>query len=456
MAPRVEEAKVDLTAVFRKWDAEGKGFIDRGALEIILTKRGLPKSDAQQLLAAAASSCGDGRVHYEEFLNWLYGGPSFAKGALQCSTKVCAVVVDAGSSGNRVYLYTSQNMAPAPSNVPLSRYSEGSRICAFIEMTPPGDFHVLDMTHVVMAHSGNLGKIPDWLHAFQRPGDLTAQLAATLAEVVSARCRDYDNVTVQVLATAGVRELREQSSDFEKKEIDKVLEAIGKGIDAAFSSCPGVTSHGIQVLSAEEEGKFEAEAVRAAAAVPSAGLSSVDGVFSMGGMSSQFSAFTGGATVQLLLEYGFKQAKALAAAGGQDVPAAVAAAMQTSLKEALKGAPECGAPWTGMWVGISSTVWAATGDNGQGLPGLAPGKVYPYKEVKQKVAAALSTEMPNVQLKAQLLVLDFMLENLFNSNSSSFYFRRAWETPNGAKLTTNWATALAMKAQPALGDMLKH
>eukprot|EP00746_Dinoflagellata_sp_MGD_P003332 gnl/MRDRNA2_/MRDRNA2_106475_c0_seq1.p1 gnl/MRDRNA2_/MRDRNA2_106475_c0~~gnl/MRDRNA2_/MRDRNA2_106475_c0_seq1.p1 ORF type:complete len:265 (+),score=78.92 gnl/MRDRNA2_/MRDRNA2_106475_c0_seq1:83-877(+) len=69
--------KEELLAVFRAWDVNRDGFIDKAELSKVLTGCGLLQGDVELILKESDKNQ-DGKLSYEEFLNWVYNSDTAA------------------------------------------------------------------------------------------------------------------------------------------------------------------------------------------------------------------------------------------------------------------------------------------------------------------------------------------------------------------------------------------
>lgn len=278
-----------------------------------------------------------------------------SKAAPASHEHICAFVVDAGSSGNRLLLYTPEDMfpqgfdvlldvsdldldSPVPPISPGGASSSGSAGNIYACTKRAKDQHVSGMMAVTMEQilaieagvactaskkfsgaatrstlkfseckaltgMGTPGFLPDWLPLqLRRKGELLRRFADSLVKAIFDLAATSDNVTIlslEVLATSGVRALLGTHQD---KDMGVVMDEISMTINRAFSKmlAEHPRNKGEQALVKgtsrgmrviEPEEEHELEAIAVQKAASLAQLSELAGVFSMAGSSITFTAF---------------------------------------------------------------------------------------------------------------------------------------------------------------------
>mmetsp|Transcript_56680 Transcript_56680/g.90103 ORF Transcript_56680/g.90103 Transcript_56680/m.90103 type:complete len:686 (-) Transcript_56680:32-2089(-) len=384
--------------------------------------------------------------------------------------QVCAFIGDCGSTGNRLQMFTSDDMCPDEVYIPLE-CGNGEvypHIYAFAE---PGGLHedrntfLLTMRQVVavqasigLTHSNDkqLQQVADRYNPdlLGKPGYLTDCFVYSLLHFVMSRRNICQTSTVELDATAGVRnfyddDLGGQGMEQQREAYVNAITYINQRFKAIFDSYSdqGLKFVRFHTLNIMEEARLEGGAIRLWQTGVNKGeghfLDEVAGFFSMGGKSSQFIRFKPGSTEMdgwILLPYGHKQASIDYKEANGDKEKAVYEAIEEAYEQADKKWDEDSG--NGLWIGVTNTVLAALGI------GLEQSKTYTYDEVLGKMKEALENidKKDQEKLYLKMLVVKYWLEKIFNKGAS-FYFRHKWTLPDKNKIErcvfSEWNSAKA-------------
>merc|ERR1719424_720829 len=407
-------------------------------------------------------------------------------------TQACSFIGDAGSTGNRLQMFTSTDMCPDPLYLQLN--CGGGEIFPhlYVFAEPSGIARksvLLTMRQIVALQAG-IGLNPDEKFILnpiyddlrKTPGYLTDCIAYTLINAMASR-RDFcSTAKFEIDATAGVRnfqhKLEKDHTESGRSRLTAYKQAIididdrWRKIFSKYKS-RGIFFSKFEVLKIEDEATLEAESVRlwSSKMMDSIGkdpfVQSISGIFSMGGKSSQFIRFKSHENIKdgtLLLGYGHKQGMKDFEKGqwtnqerSDNVRAGIQLAFDFAKKEG-KVPDLTGQFGTGLWIGVTNIVLAAESRFGLQLNSSSTkstqSATHDYKNIKNRLAQAMNrfvtkyaanTEIPEDEKKIyiKLLLMDWWFKNIFK-DGSLFYFRHEWPLPNGKGCVySEWPSAEA-------------
>jgi hypothetical protein len=403
----------------------------------------------------------------------------------------CSFVGDAGSTGNRLQMYTASDMCPDQLYLHLDCGGGEFYPHLYVFADPRGlqdRSFLLTMRQIVVLHAGIPLKAEEtFLDEFpqlKQPGYMTKCIGNTmLNELLRAKTEEAcSTVRLDIDATAGVRNYERQLRDDGREEEAEKYGAAAKDIDMQWRRILApYESHGIsfkefRVLRIKDEATLEATAVRlwSQSVLTAAGskvIDTISGIFSMGGKSSQFIRFKTHSNVAeglFLLPYGHKQGLADYNQGTGATDEERRRQVEDGLDKAFQQAKDQGKFiggdnfGTGLWIGVTNTEMAAKSPSGLNLKTGAEAEVYPYTTVKERMDEALqnidTNDKKQKKMFIKLIIINYWLERVF-TDGANFYFRHEWPTPKsspggGRCVYAEWPSIEAVLGNKALQEDL--